>query len=223
MTSTAAFMATATADCPVSDITVKGWKTGDTALATDVAAYSDGYHATVTMTDNLLFLANALQNATTAAVLNFAFGAGTMTVAAGNTMGAYNIIVSETNADALLLGVISFFASTKAIDTATAANFAVMTTSKYGAVVPAAGAAWVDGSVLTTSFYMPSVPTTAATAETVAAVGDRLETGDVVAMWTGYSTAGTVIVAACGSGATMVLGAATLAAGSAAFAAALAF
>jgi hypothetical protein len=58
--STAAFMTTATAECPVSDITVEGTTTDEfEALAAAVAEYSDGYFATVTMTNDGEFFTNA--------------------------------------------------------------------------------------------------------------------------------------------------------------------
>jgi hypothetical protein len=186
------------------------------------------------MTNDGAFFTNAgtivaAEDATagTAAVdanLVFTFGAGTVS-AAGGAMGAYTAQVNIDSTYALNAAAdLMFFGGGKAIDTATAANFVDMVTgAKYGATVPAISAAWGTGAIATTSFYMPTEETTATEAETVVNVGDRLNTGDVVALWTGFTATGTVPVAVCGSGATIIMGAATLAAGSAAFAAALAF
>jgi hypothetical protein len=140
-------------------------------------------------------------------------------------MGAYTAVVNIDSDYALTAaGDLMFFGGDVAIDTADSASFVDMTTgAKYGATVPADADAWAEAGVATVSFYMPAVPETAADGESVADVGDRLETGDVVALWTGFTATGTVPEAACGEGATIIMGAATLAAGSAAFAAALAF
>jgi hypothetical protein len=255
--STAAFMETATSECPVSDITVKGTTTDEfEALDAVVSDYSDGYFATVTMTNDGEFFTNAgtivvaevvavaavADDSSTADVdetaaavdavaavnanLVFTFGAGTLS-AAGGDMGAYTAVVNIDSDYALTAaGDLMFFGGDVAIDTTTGstANFVGMYAgSKYDATVPAISAAWAEAGVATVSFYMPAEPETATDAESVANVGDRLDTGDVVALWTGFTATGTVPLAVCGSGATIIMGAATLAAGSAAFAAALAF
>ena len=116
------------------------------------------------------------------------------------------------------------------MNTATAANYVVMTTadSKYnfaGTLVSDTNA-WTDATVSTYSFYMPSEPASKVTdTESSVGVADRLDKGDKLALWTGLTAAGTVPTAACNAEALtkVALGAATLAAGSAAFAAALAF
>ena len=143
-------------------------------------------------------------------------------------MGAYTAVVNIDSDYALTAaGDLMFFGGDKAIDTAISedADFVDMTEadSKYDATVPAEADEWAEDDVAVVAFYMPAEPETATEGESVADVGDRLNTGDVVALWTGFTATGTVPVAACGEGATIIMGAATLAAGSAAFAAALAF
>jgi hypothetical protein len=158
------------------------------------------------MTNSGDFLANTFEEttgesetATTAEVgsnLVFTFGAGTLS-AAGGAMGAYTIQVAQGTDNALTgTAYLMFFGGGKAINTATTANFVAMTTAKYGATVP---------TDTTASFYMPSEAITEGTTVTVTDVGDRLNTGDVVALWTGFNHDGTVPVAVCGTGATIIM------------------
>jgi hypothetical protein len=77
-TSTAYFVETATAECPVSSITVSG--VADTAtleaLTTAVQDYSDGYRATIDITNSGLFASDSTTGVTQSSVLLFAFGRG---------------------------------------------------------------------------------------------------------------------------------------------------
>jgi hypothetical protein len=103
-----------------------------------------------------------------------------------------------------------------------------MNEAKYGATFPETNDSWGTDEVMTFAYYMPETPETVPDTETVVNTGDRLDTGDVVALWTHHVVLSsyadiTSPTGVCGTGATIVLGAATLAASSATFAAYFAF
>merc|ERR1711990_475528 len=99
---------------------------------------------------------------------------------------------------------------------------------KYGTAtqVNNASANMAAGGTSTTTFYMPSEPSSEPeTGESSALVGDRLD-GDRLFAWNGLGTSASLATSACNNdekGQKLKLGAATLVAGSVAFAAALAF
>lgn len=109
----------------------------------------------------------------------------------------------------------------------TNAQLTDMTTadSKYGytETLGESGDAVASAAILKMKAYMPTAAATpSATAETTT-TGDRLDKGDAVSVWSALGATTTAPDAECTAAATIVLGAATLAAGSLAAAAALAF
>lgn len=81
----------------------------------------------------------------------------------------------------------------------------------------------VDTTVMKVKAYMPTEATTPSATTETTATGDRLNKGDVLSVWSAFAAGATAPDASCTATVTVVLGAATLAAGSLAAAAALAF
>ena len=82
---------------------------------------------------------------------------------------------------------------------------------------------FVATNVLTMAAYMPTEADTPADDEETTTTGDRLNKGESVSVWTAFAAGAVAPSASCTAEAEILLGAATLAAGSLAAAAALAF
>lgn len=219
-------------------------KDAEEALVTLVAAYTDGYKVTVVETHGTArFAAYATVTDTYDSVL--IYGRGTMTATKPGAFGAYVVETtfaddtsSDGKRDSSLVATKAGFMGTASTtwDTHSAAYDSALVAedvTKYGFTmtgVPTTDA--IVACAVTHAFYMPKEADSEPEAtETAVGFGDRMDKGDEIAAWARLDVTTTVpattvgTVSACNAGALLEveLGAVALAAGSAAFAAALAF
>lgn len=97
--------------------------------------------------------------------------------------------------------------------------------TKYGytETLGESGDTFAEDDVLTMTAYMPEEASSPADDEETTTTGDRINKGESVSVWSAFAAGATTVDAECTAAAVIVLGAATLAAGSLAAAAALAF
>ena len=222
---------TATATCPALEIDLTAdIDTTYDGLDATLKAYSDGYKAalklTMATTYHTAMVGNSYTDASTLVGVD-------MEAAATATKGAWLVdqayTTSSGDAYSTALNFIPFTVTAVAASDALAVACNTDQPEKYGTATqvdnPAANMA--AGGTSTTTFYMPSEPSSEPeTGESSALVGDRLDKGDRLFAWNGLGTSAPLATSACNDdekGQKLKLGAATLVAGSVAFAAALAF
>lgn len=223
------FIPEATADCPYSTIVMSGLSKDESESLLALYDYSDGYALTLTIFNDGLFLTNSDYGLDSTGGVGFQFGKGgldpTLDIPVA-PFGSYYYTIAHGSTNEISTTPYNFFVYYAADGTPGNANIA--TGDKYGEVKTGSvsdGDAWVANSYASFFYYMPAeAATETEIGETVAGEGDRLNKGDELILWTGHNGSGT-ITAACNADdlAKVVLGAATLTAGSAAFATALAF
>ena len=224
----------ATADCPASEVGLYGLDKDETeAMVAAVSAYSDGYWAKVTITTDGLYF-TGMENNTG---LEFAMGRNGDTAAALTTatFGLYSIVVDWTVASSVCTGsgdVEGYFVGAAEVAASTDHDYSATgyvciyynsdatLVAKYDWAETGAFDTKVitDGYAFSGEWYMPKEPDTVPEdAEMADGVGDRWNKKET--LWTSAG-AGTPTVL-CDESEKLKLGAATLVAGSVAFAAAL--
>lgn len=231
MTDANVIVETATANCPLVNLTLTGEDKDTTETLTD-AGYTDGYLAEVELTWEATYWAvmtdgTAVQAASFIARTNEDY---TVTATA-NPLGAWFALQSWTVTTVAAYTSTSYFipALTVAIasDSTGSVTLNAATDDIYGAAtaVDVASDDQATGDAVTYSFLMPLSSSDSETGATDAAVGDRFDKGTTVAYWNSLGAVSVVNAATeCQSESdSLVLGASALVAGSVAFAAALAF
>lgn len=238
-----------TATCPTMTLTLSGRATADAALATAVAAYSDGYKGALAQTWSGTYATTALPTGTAdVAAMNGAVlcaaepvGAATAAVVSKTQFdsGAYAIQVdygythSSTSYAQLTNPVLFNIAATTAGTAGTleiATSNTALSDAKYGIVNSAATttAAITSAYVNTMTWYFPTPAATQPAAGAESTSGDRWNTTDKLTCFGSLNLTGATFTAIgtdnCGSVASLAMGAqAGLAFGAAALASALAF
>merc|ERR1711998_720352 len=222
---------TATADCPAMSLELTG-EDKDTTETLEAEGYTDGYLATVSLTWGATYFAEMTTGSTGYGVHFIARTDedGTVTDAA-NPYGAWFVEDDWTASDATGYSSASYFIPNleEAIqyDSTGAVTLADDADLQYGAadVVDIASADQAEDDTVTYAFLMPISSSDSAESPTVPAEGDRLDKGTTIAYYNsiGDNTIVSAATACADESDKLSLGAATLVAGSVAFAAALAF
>jgi hypothetical protein len=197
------------------------------ALSANIREWSDGYAAEIAVT-----IGTANANAGSAAKLVLAVGQGVQTATTQPT-GAYVASWSKAADNTQAADVIFAYAATgrasKDVSDLTISGMTDITDTTdntdfgFTKVLGTTGDTMVDTTVLKVKAYMPKEATTPAADTETTATGDRLDKGDVLSVWSAFAADAVAPDASCTATVTVLLGAATLAAGSLATAAALAF
>merc|ERR1711990_1368008 len=230
MTDANVIVETATADCPIVNLTLTGANKDDTETFV-AAGYTDGYLAEVELTWEATYWAvmtdgTALQAASFIARTND----DNETTATANPNGAWFSLQTWTVTDVTGYSTDSFYIPALAVaiasDSTGAVDLSAATDTIYGAAadVDVASADQTTGGAVTYSFLMPISASDSETGPTDAAAGDRFDKGTTVAYYNSIGATETNAATACqAESEELALGASALVAGSVAFAAALAF
>jgi hypothetical protein len=231
MSETLTIYETATATCPGLTITLSGTTEAEyTALAATTTAYTDGYEAVVAVSYGALYFAVAIDNASTNSVVSVGVDYEAVATA---PYGAF-LVEGAWGADAAAIddftGETYFIPATNtsiATDSAEAVTYSANANDIYGSACDIATGSLASGGSKSYTWYMPLEPDSEpASGETDTGAGDRLNKGEKLFAWGIIGAAATTPSTTCSddeNGLKLKLSAATLVAGSVAFAAALAF
>merc|ERR1712216_721159 len=230
MTDANVIVETATADCPLVNLTLTGANKDDTETF-ETAGYTDGYLAEVELTWEATYWAVMSAGTAASAASFIARTNEDNTVSAtANPNGAWFALQAWTHTTVAAYSSASFYIPALAVAISSTSTGSVTlagaTGDIYGltAAVDVASADQVTGGAVSYSFLMPISASDSETGATDAAAGDRFDKGTTVAYYNSIGATETNAATACQAESDeLALGASALVAGSVAFAAALAF
>merc|ERR1712167_41905 len=229
MTDANVIVETATADCPIVNLTLTGANKDDTETFV-AAGYTDGYLAEVELTWEATYWA-VMTDGTALQAASFIARTNDDNETTATPNGAWFSLQTWTVTDVTGYSTDSFYIPALAVaiasDSTGAVDLSAATDTIYGAAtdVDVASADQVTGGSVTYSFLMPISASDSETGPTDAAAGDRFDKGTSVAYFNSLGAVSVVNAATeCQAESNdLSLGASALVAGSVAFAAALAF
>merc|ERR1739838_85185 len=232
MTDANVIVETATADCPLVNLTLTGANKDDTETF-ETAGYTDGYLAEVELTWEATYWAVMVETddgTNSAASFIARTNEDNAVTATANPNGAWFALQAWTTTSAADYSSASFYIPALAVAISSTSTGAVTLAGATGDVYGLTAAVDVDtadqvtGGAVSYSFLMPISASDSETGATDAAAGDRFDKGTTVAYYNSIGASETNAATACQAESDdLSLGASALVAGSVAFAAALAF
>merc|ERR1711990_538867 len=230
MTDANVIVGTATADCPLVNLTLTGANKDDTETF-ETAGYTDGYLAEVELTWEATYWAVMIDTtADSAASFIARTNEDNAVTATANPNGAWFALQAWTHTTVAAYSSASFYIPALEVaiasDSTGSVTLAGATNAIFGltAAVDVASADQATGGSVSYSFLMPISASDSETGPTDAAAGDRFDKGTTVAYYNSIGATETNAATACqAESEELALGVSALVAGSVAFAAALAF